>query len=87
MGATMGKIPFTYIYFGKKSFLARIRRPISIKLGTNNLCIKGIDVCTNKGPGPLQRRDNCKKYTNMIVLSKIFFLKTYKARKAQIYII
>jgi hypothetical protein len=32
----------------------------SIKLGTNYLWVKGIQVCSNKGPGPLQMGDNHK---------------------------
>jgi hypothetical protein len=43
---------------GKKSLkiiFSRTRKPISIKLDTNHPCIKGIQVCTNKGTGLLQR--------------------------------
>jgi hypothetical protein len=29
--------------------------PISIKLGTNYSCMKGIQVYSNEGPSPLQR--------------------------------
>jgi hypothetical protein len=32
----------------------------SIKFGTNYPWAKGIQVCSNKGSGPLQRRDNYK---------------------------
>jgi hypothetical protein len=32
----------------------------SIKLGTNHPWVKGIQVCSNKGPGLLQRGDNHK---------------------------
>jgi hypothetical protein len=38
---------------GKEIF--RTSRPISIKLGTNHSCVKGILTCSNKGPGPFQR--------------------------------
>jgi hypothetical protein len=31
-----------------------------MKLLKNHSCIKIIQVCTNKGPGPLQMGDNCK---------------------------
>jgi hypothetical protein len=34
---------------------SRSSRPKSIKLGTNYPWVKGIQVCSNKGPGPLQR--------------------------------
>jgi hypothetical protein len=35
-------------------------RPNLIKLKTNYPWMKGIQVCSNKGPGPLQRGDNHK---------------------------
>jgi hypothetical protein len=35
-----------------------------MKLNTNYPWVKGIQVCSNKGPGPLQRGDNHKKYKN-----------------------
>jgi hypothetical protein len=56
-GATIGRIIFTYVYMKKKIF-SRTRRPISIKLSTNDPWVKGILICSKKGPGPLQRRDN-----------------------------
>jgi hypothetical protein len=34
--------------------------PKSIKLGTNFLWVKGMQVSSNKWPGPLQRGDNHK---------------------------
>ena len=34
--------------------------PISIKLGANHPCVKGILNWTNKEPGPFQRGDNHK---------------------------
>jgi hypothetical protein len=34
--------------------------PNSIKLGTNYPWVKRIQVCSNEGPGPLQRGDNHK---------------------------
>jgi hypothetical protein len=43
-----------------KIFFFRTSRPKSIKLGTNYPWVKGIQVCSNKGPGPLQRGDNHK---------------------------
>jgi hypothetical protein len=45
--------------FFKISFF-RTSRPNSIKLGTNFPWVKGIQVYSNKGPGPLQRGDNHK---------------------------
>ena len=43
-----------------KIFFFRTNGPNSIKLGTNYPWVKGIQVCSNKGPGPLQRGDNHK---------------------------
>jgi hypothetical protein len=43
-----------------KIFFFRTSWPNSIKLGTNYPWVKGIQVCSNKGPGPLQRGDNHK---------------------------
>jgi hypothetical protein len=43
-----------------KIFFSRTRRPNTIKLGTNYTWVKGIQVCSIKGPGPLQREDNHK---------------------------
>jgi hypothetical protein len=39
---------------------SRTSKPISIKLGANYPWVKGIQACSNKGPGPLQRGDNYK---------------------------
>jgi hypothetical protein len=36
-----------------KIFFSRISRPKSIKFGTNYPLVKIIQVCSNKGPGPL----------------------------------
>jgi hypothetical protein len=41
-----------------KIFFSRTSRPKSIKLGKHYPRVKGIQVCSNKGPGPLQRGDN-----------------------------
>jgi hypothetical protein len=79
MGPQWGK---PYIGTNLIIFFSRISRQISIKLDTNHPCIKGIQVYTNKGPGHLQRGDNCKNR----VVSFNFFLKKHNARKAQIYI-
>jgi hypothetical protein len=39
-------------------FFSRTSWPKSIKLGTNYPLVKRIQVCSNKGPGPLHRGDN-----------------------------
>jgi hypothetical protein len=36
-------------------YFSRTSKPNSIKLGTYDPWVKGIQVCSNKGPGPLQR--------------------------------
>jgi hypothetical protein len=41
-----------------KIIFSRTSRPKSIKLGTNYPLVKRIQVCSNKGPGLLQRGDN-----------------------------
>jgi hypothetical protein len=46
-----------YICLYKKK-ISWTRRPISIKYGTNHPWVKGILICSNKEPGPLQRGDN-----------------------------
>jgi hypothetical protein len=38
--------------------------------------VKGIQVCSNKGPGPLQRGDNLKNVKMGWGLLKIFFSRT-----------
>jgi hypothetical protein len=43
-----------------KIFFSRSSRPNSIKRGTHYPWVKGIQVCSNKGPGPLLRGDNHK---------------------------
>jgi hypothetical protein len=50
------KTIFTCVNIGGKSLkiFSRASRAISIKLGTNHPCIKGIQVYTNKEPGHLQ---------------------------------
>jgi hypothetical protein len=57
-GATIGKTIFACVYIEK--IFSRTARPISIKLSTNHLWVKGILNCSNKGPDPLQRGDNHK---------------------------
>jgi hypothetical protein len=43
-----------------KKIFSRTSWPISIKLGTNHPLVKGILLCSNKGPDLLQRGDNYK---------------------------
>jgi hypothetical protein len=54
----------------------RTSRPNSIKLSTNYPWVKGIQVCSNKGPGPLQRGDNHKNVKMGWDHWKIFFSRT-----------
>jgi hypothetical protein len=44
----------------KKISFSRTSWPISIKLGTNHVQVKGILKYSNQGRGPLQRGDNHK---------------------------
>jgi hypothetical protein len=44
--------------------------PKSIKIGTNYPWVKGIQVCSNKGPGPLQREDNQKNVLGHLKISR-----------------
>jgi hypothetical protein len=39
---------FMYVYIGKISvkIFSRTTKPISVKLGTNHSCMKGIEVCS-----------------------------------------
>jgi hypothetical protein len=55
-------------------------RPISIKLDANCPCMRGVQVCSNKGPGPHQKGDNHK---NAIIGWGCLKIKCPK--KAQIY--
>jgi hypothetical protein len=57
-GAAIGKTIFTCVYIEK--IFSRTSRPIIIKLGINHPWVQGIPNCSNKGSGPLQRRDNHK---------------------------
>jgi hypothetical protein len=48
--------------------------------------VKGIQVCSNKGPDPLQRGDNPKNVKmGWGHLKFVFFNKNYEARKAESY--
>jgi hypothetical protein len=61
--------------FLKISF-SRTSRPNSIKLDINYSWVKGIQVCSNKGPGPLQRGDNHKNVKMGWGHLKVFFSRT-----------
>ena len=58
-GDNSKRVKIHWIFF-LRIFIFRTSRPNSIKLGTNYPWMKGIQVCSNKGPGPLQRGDNHK---------------------------
>jgi hypothetical protein len=45
--------------------------------------VKGIQICSNKGPGPLQRGDNHKN-VKMGWGHLEIILKNYEARKAEL---
>jgi hypothetical protein len=60
--------------------LSRTSKPKLIKLGTNYLWVKGIQVCSNKGPDSLQRGDNHKNIEMGLGHLKIFF-RTMKLEK------
>jgi hypothetical protein len=60
----------------KNIFFSRTSRPISIKLCTNHLRVKGILDLSNKGPVPLQRGDNHKNAKMGWGHLKIFFSGT-----------
>jgi hypothetical protein len=47
--------------------------------------VKGIQVCSNKGPGSLQRGYYFEKFENGVGSFKNLFLKNYTARKDEIY--
>jgi hypothetical protein len=62
---------------------SRSSSPKSIKLGTNYPLVKRIQVCSNKGPGPLQRGDNQRNVKKRVGSFKNLILKNYEARKAE----
>ena len=57
-------------------FFSRTTGPISNKLGTNYLWVKGIQVCSNEGPCPFPRGDNYKIVKIHRWNLKIFFSRT-----------
>ena len=64
-----------------KIFFSRTSRPISIKLDTNHPGVKGIQVCSNEGPGPLSKGDNHKNAKIGWGHLKIFFSRTTRQEK------
>jgi hypothetical protein len=64
-----------------KIFFSRTSRPKSIKLGTNDPLVKRFQVCSNKGPGPLQTGDNHRNVRKGWGHLKILFLRTMKPEK------
>jgi hypothetical protein len=60
-----------------KIFFSRTSQPNSIKLGTNCPWVREMQVCSNKGPGPLQMRDN-HKIAKMEWFFLIFFSRTIR---------
>jgi hypothetical protein len=61
-----------------KIFFSRTSWPNSIKLGSNCRWVKGIQVYSNEGPGPLQRGDNHKNVKMGLGHLRIFFSRTTK---------
>jgi hypothetical protein len=59
-GVERGHIGENLMLILKKIFFSRTSTPISVKLGAYHSWVKGIFICTNKGPGPLHRGDNHK---------------------------
>jgi hypothetical protein len=60
---------------------SRTSQPKSIKLGTNYPFVKRIQVCSNKGSGPLQTGDNHRNVRKGWGHLKILFLRTMKPEK------
>jgi hypothetical protein len=64
-----------------KIFLSRTCKPVLINRGTIHLSMKGIQVCSNKGPHCIQRGDN---QTNAKIgwdHLKVFVLRTIGPEK------
>jgi hypothetical protein len=62
-------------------FFSRTSQRISIKLYTNHPYVKGIQVCTNEKPGPLQNGDNHKNAKIGWSHLKIYFSRTTGPQK------
>jgi hypothetical protein len=69
------------IHWNFLKIFSRTSKPNSIKLGTNHPLIKGIQVCSNKWPGLLQRGDNHKNgvgsFQNFLQNHKANFNQTW----------
>ena len=65
--------PLTFHIF---DFFSRTAGPNSTKLGTHHPCVKGLQVSSNEGPGPLQRGDNHENAKIGWCHLKIFFSRT-----------
>ena len=65
--------PLTFHIF---DFFSRTAGPNSTKLGTHHPWVKGLQVCSNEGPGPLQRGDNHENAKIGWCHLKIFFSRT-----------
>ena len=65
--------PLTFHIF---DFFSRTAGPNSTKLGTHHPWVKGLQVCSNEGPGSLQRGDNHKNAKIGWCHLKIFFSRT-----------
>ena len=57
-------------------FFSRTAGPNSTKLGTYHPWVKGLQFCSNDGPGPHQRGDNHKNAKIGWCHLKIFFSRT-----------
>ena len=65
--------PLTFHIF---DFFSRTAGPNSTKLGTHHPWVKGLQVCSNEGPGLLQRGDNHENAKLGWCHLKIFFSRT-----------
>jgi hypothetical protein len=74
-GEIIAKMQKIYRKFSK-IFFSRTSRPNLIKLNTNYRWMKGIWICSNKGPGPLQRGENHKNVKMGWDHLKIVFSRT-----------
>ena len=70
--------PLTFHIF---DFFSRTARTNSTKLGTHHPWVKGLQICSNEGPGPHQRGDNHKNAKIGWCHLKIFFLGTTRPEK------
>jgi hypothetical protein len=64
-----------------KIFFSRTRKPKPIKLDTNYPLVERIQVCSNKGSGPLQRGNNHRNVRKGWGHLKILFLRTMEPEK------